>query len=198
MVLEDKIELAHWMLLQAVADAEDNWQLHPGPDLRYKNSPARRQKCIDRAKKRAILKRDEIREYHRKYRNNKRKTDLGYRIRCNLSGRLHAALKGVCASAKTMTLLGCSIESLKTYLESKFETGMNWENYGNGWHIDHIMPCAIFDLTNEEHRKHCFHFSNLQPLWAIDNIKKSDHFPLDILRESASGNPVYPSFCWKA
>lgn len=71
-------------------------------------------------------------------------------------------------------LIGCSIEDFWIYLESKFEPGMTRENYGKVWHIDHIMPCAIFDLTKPEHQKRCFHFSNLQPLFAEDNRRKSD------------------------
>ena len=52
---------------------------------------------------------------------------------------------------------------------------MTWKNHGlKGWHIDHIIPCAAFDLTKEEEQKKCFHYSNLQPLWWIDNLKKSN------------------------
>ena len=51
--------------------------------------------------------------------------------------------------------------------------GMTWDNYGE-WHIDHIKPCSSFNMLIEEERKRCFHYTNLQPLWAIDNIKKSD------------------------
>lgn len=65
------------------------------------------------------------------------------------------------------------MDDFNLYLESKFEPGMSWSNYGHkGWHIDHIMPCAIFDMANPEHVRRCFHFSNLQPLWACDNLKK--------------------------
>jgi len=53
---------------------------------------------------------------------------------------------------------------------------MTWSNYGKGWHIDHIKPCASFDLSNPEQQKICFHYTNLQPLWAIDNIKKGAKF----------------------
>jgi hypothetical protein len=72
-----------------------------------------------------------------------------------------------------MEYIGCSIEHLKDYLQSKFENGMTWENYGK-WHIDHIRPCASFDLTDIEQQKICFNYKNLQPLWAEDNFKKSD------------------------
>ena len=72
-----------------------------------------------------------------------------------------------------MKLLGCSLDFLKQYLEFQFKKGMSWSNYGK-WHIDHIKPCASFDLSkpNEQHK--CFNYINLQPLWAIDNLRKKD------------------------
>jgi hypothetical protein len=74
-----------------------------------------------------------------------------------------------------MNLIGCDIYELKKHLESKFLKGMNWDNYGkNGWEIDHIIPCASFDLTNEIQQKQCFNYLNLQPLWVLDNILKSN------------------------
>ncbi|NBQ17559.1 hypothetical protein EBU24_04530 [bacterium] len=82
---------------------------------------------------------------------------------------------GIGKSKHTMELLGCSIEELKIYLEKQFVKGMCWNNYGKkGWHIDHILPCASFDLTDPEQQKICFHYTNLQPLWAKDNYKKRD------------------------
>lgn len=50
---------------------------------------------------------------------------------------------------------------------------MIWSNYGSYWHVDHIIPCSSFDLTNPEEQKKCFHFTNLQPLTAVDNMRKS-------------------------
>ena len=70
-----------------------------------------------------------------------------------------------------MELLGCSIEKLWEHLESKFQPGMTRENHGK-WHIDHIRPCISFNLTDLEQQKICFHYTNLQPLWAEDNLKK--------------------------
>jgi len=66
-----------------------------------------------------------------------------------------------------------SIAELALHLEMKFKNGMSWGNYGQ-WHIDHMIPCSKFDLTHSEQQRKCFHFSNLQPLWAIENIVKSN------------------------
>jgi hypothetical protein len=105
----------------------------------------------------------------------RRRNDIAFRIELNLRRRIHYVVRGKDKSESTRKLLGCSIPDFKIYIESKFEPGMSWENYGReGWHIDHIMPCAIFDLSKPEHRKRCFHFSNLQPLWAEENRSKHD------------------------
>ena len=71
----------------------------------------------------------------------------------------------------TKRLLGCSLEELIVFIEKKFKKDMSWDNYGK-WHVDHIKPIAKFDLTDKEQQKKCFHYTNLQPLWAIENLKK--------------------------
>lgn len=87
--------------------------------------------------------------------------------------RLRKVLKGRDKSYSTRSLLGCRADQLKAHLEKQFKPGMTWENYGlKGWHIDHIKPCAKFDLTDPEQQKQCFHYTNLQPLWAGENIEK--------------------------
>ena len=74
----------------------------------------------------------------------------------------------------TLQLLGVpNAEFLWNHLEKQFQSGMTRENHGK-WHIDHIIPCTAFDLTDPEQQKKCFHYTNLQPLWAIDNMKKSN------------------------
>ena len=94
-------------------------------------------------------------------------------MRKNVRRRLHLALNGKFKIRTTLNLIGCSWEKLKLYLESKFETGMTWDNYGYyGWHIDHIIPVSNYDLDNLEELKKCMHYTNLQPLWATDNMKK--------------------------
>ena len=74
-----------------------------------------------------------------------------------------------------MELLGVSMNEVRAYLELQFKSGMTWENYGyKGWHIDHIIPCASFDLTDPEQQRRCFHYTNLQPLWWHENLAKGD------------------------
>lgn len=115
------------------------------------------------------------RAHSRKYEKDKRKNNISFRITCSLRSRLNSAIKNNRKYGKTKELIGCSIDFLKEYLSKMFQTRMSWENYGkNGWHIDHIKPCSSFDLTKPEQQRLCFHYSNLQPLWAIDNIKKSN------------------------
>lgn len=77
-------------------------------------------------------------------------------------------------ASRTTQLIGCTMEQLRSHLESKFKPGMTWENHGSGWHIDHIMPCAAFDFTNPDQIFQCFHYTNMQPLWAHENLSKSD------------------------
>lgn len=105
----------------------------------------------------------------------KRAENPQYRLKANLRSRISHAIrgKGGYKSANTEKLLGCTISELRDYLESKFQDGMTWDNYGK-WHIDHIIPCDAFDLTIKEEQEKCFHYTNLQPLWAKDNIAKSN------------------------
>jgi hypothetical protein len=103
------------------------------------------------------------------------KDDICFKLSYILRGRIRGALnfKRIKKCNRTVDLIGCSAKELKLFLESKFQNGMNWKNYGfNGWHIDHIIPCSKFDLSKIEEQKKCFHYSNLQPLWAKDNLIK--------------------------
>lgn len=76
-----------------------------------------------------------------------------------------------------MELLGCTRKQFVEHIESLWAEGMNWENYGlHGWHIDHIRPVASFDLLNEAEQRACFHYTNMQPLWALENLSKGDRY----------------------
>jgi len=102
------------------------------------------------------------------------RSDPTYRLVSNLRARLWCALnkKRLTKSTRTFCLVGCSVAFLREHLERQFKVGMSWENYGE-WHVDHIKPCASFDLSNPEQLHACFHYSNLQPLWAQENQIKS-------------------------
>ena len=103
----------------------------------------------------------------------RRRLDYNFRLSHNLRVRLNQTIKGKNKSASTMQLIGCSVDKLWNHLESKFESWMTKENYGL-WHVDHIKPCAKFDLTCPEQQRTCFHYTNLQPLSATDNLRKGD------------------------
>lgn len=77
-------------------------------------------------------------------------------------------------------LIGCTIEQFTAHMEKQWKPGMTWENYGTRWHVDHIIPCAKFDHTIPTHVQQCWHYTNLQPLWAEDNLAKSDKLNTDI------------------
>ncbi len=99
-------------------------------------------------------------------------TDPGYGFVRLLRSRVGKAVKAQYAekAAKTMDLVGCTMKELFAHLECQFEPGMSWDNYGrDGWHIDHIRPCASFDLSRPDQQKACFHYTNLRPTWARQN-----------------------------
>ena len=162
-----------------------NYQLENKIQLYHKRDKEKIAKCDHRYYIKNFLKiRQNQKEYYLKnkqkiiqkqniYLRNRCKFDISLRITRNLRRRVNHALKRNSKSASTLSLLGCSIDTLKTYLSTKFTDGMSWENYGQ-WHVDHIIPCAKFDLSEEVSQRECFHYTNLQPLWAIDNLRKGD------------------------
>lgn len=119
---------------------------------------------------------DRVRQNARASVKRRLKTDPEYKLLHNLRRRLNKVLNGAGKSKKTKELLGCSPAELKKYLERLFLPGMNWLNYGL-WHVDHKKPCVLFNMTDPQEQAACFHFSNLQPLWAKDNQRKGVSFP---------------------
>jgi hypothetical protein len=117
--------------------------------------------------------------------------DPAYRLAYSLRSLVGTALRKQAGDRayKTHQLIGCTIPELMAHLESQFQEGMTWQNRGrNGWHVDHIIPCAAFDLTDPEQQRQCFHYTNLQPLWEADNIRKGAKMP-DSLPEGF-GQPI--------
>jgi hypothetical protein len=102
-------------------------------------------------------------------------SSLQRKISNYLRNRLDRAIQEKQRAGSAVNDLGCSINEFKDYIESKFELGMLWENWGE-WHLDHIRPLASFDLTNKEHFLEACHYTNYQPLWAYDNIIKSNKY----------------------
>ena len=117
-------------------------------------------------------------EYACKYDKSTRKININYKLKTNLRSCLNTAIKNNQKSGSAVKDLGCSIPEFKTYIESKFKPGMSWDNWGKkGWHIDHIKPLSAFDLNNNKEQllKAC-HCTNLQPLWARENLVKSNGY----------------------
>jgi len=116
--------------------------------------------------------------YHNEYMKRRAKQDPEFRILVSLRSRARYAVKAKGdgkKAFKTKELLGCSVPYLRKHLEAQFKEGMSWDNYGD-WHIDHIKPCAAFNLTCEKQQKECFNYKNLQPLWAEENMRKRAHY----------------------
>jgi len=115
--------------------------------------------------------------YFKEYNKKRREVDVEFKLRGNIRTRLCNAIRGGKKPGSAVKDLGCTIKELKQYLESNFQEGMTWENWGLGegkWSVDHIIPLSSFDLTNREQFLKACHYTNLQPLWALDNLKKGD------------------------
>lgn len=128
-------------------------------------------KCREKQKLNRIKFKDYYKAYWKKYRKERYAINPVARLSDILRSRISAAIKYKRKSGSAVKDLGCSLEQLFSHLESKFEAGMTWENWGK-WHIDHIRPLISFDLTNREQFLQACHYTNLQPLWAKDNIAK--------------------------
>lgn len=107
------------------------------------------------------------------YYRNRWKTDENYRILSNIRRRINHFIKKEDKSCSSREILGCDLDFFKNYISNLFTDGMSWENYGE-WQLDHKKPCSLYDFKDPEQQKECFHYTNLQPLWTIDNILKSN------------------------
>lgn len=136
---------------------------------KYHSNPEFRKKVITR-----------VVQYERQRLGN----DPTFKIEKVLRTRLRSAIKraNTTKSKKTFKLIGCNTLFLEKYIENMFKEGMTWENHGE-WHIDHIKPCASFDLSDPKQQIMCFHYTNLQPLWEEDNLSKSNKFDENTFRK---------------
>ena len=122
-------------------------------------------------------KREEIIEQCKKYNKRRYQGDPYFRTVFNTRSRMSRILRNINVGNKNKfyDLLGCTKNEFIVYFENLFTDGMSWDNHGE-WHIDHIKPMAKFNLNVDDQRNKCFHYTNLQPLWAKDNLKKGDKF----------------------
>jgi hypothetical protein len=138
-----------------------------------------REANLERSRKNVRRWRNANLEYARQKENEgklqKLRTNPNYRLKFYIRNRLANRIRRLVIKQRgeplTFQLLGCDYLTLRKHLESKFTQGMSWENFDK-WHIDHIIPCKSFDLTKEDEQRRCFHYTNLQPLWAKDNLLK--------------------------
>jgi hypothetical protein len=152
-----------------IADKEvkQRW-LEENPDLRKEVANSYARKVV--AEKGEQWKKG--RERNTAYQKARRESDPAFRLAQNLRNRYRMALLhyGKWKTTSVIKLAGCSIDELRAHIEAQFQPGMSWDNWTkDGWHLDHIKPIASFDRPDHPD---CWHYSNLQPLWAVDNMKK--------------------------
>lgn len=109
-------------------------------------------------------------ETSRIWQNKKYKEDPEYRIKDILRTRFYFAVNKEDKFDSVINLIGCSPSKVKEYLSKDFKKEWNWENQGELWEIDHIIPLSKFDLTNPEEQRKAFHYTNLQPMWKTSQI----------------------------
>jgi len=113
----------------------------------------------------------------------KQALNINRRIRDSLNHRISEALftNNVTKNNKTVNYICCSIHFFKKWIEHLFQDNMSWDNYGK-WHLDHVKPCASYDLSQHDHVKECFNWKNYQPLWKQDNLLKSDKINHELIK----------------
>ena len=134
---------------------------------------ANKDKRKERQKEYRKKNKDKINKSSKEYQKNRKLSDPLFKMKCNLRTRTCMAFKnkGYSKNTKTQEMLGVDWEIAKKHIERLFTKGMNWSNQGD-WHIDHIIPLS--SANTEERLKKLCHYTNLQPLWAVDNLIKSD------------------------
>lgn len=126
-------------------------------------------------KKYVAENREKIREGFRSNYKKNWSSNPRYRLPRILRQRIRSAIKHENRNTSSTHLLGCSIQDYKKYLEGLFQRGMSWDNHGSkGWHIDHTIPLARFDLTKASQQKIAFNFGNTTPMWGEENQRKGD------------------------
>ena len=133
---------------------------------------------LNKGKKAAWVRRNKEKLNSR--RQERLKTNIQFRLSISLRNRLRAAIKNGYKSGSAVRDLGCTIPELKFYLEGQFQDGMTWENWTiDGWHIDHKIPLFLYNLEDREQFLQACHYTNLQPMWAEENLRKNKYLNSD-------------------
>lgn len=145
----------------------------------YKNNPekikAYQEQNKEKRKVYMIGYQKQNKEKTNKLRSERRKTDPNFKIITSLRSQQNRAIKRNQKTGSTIDYLGCSIEYFKKYIEDQFVEGMSWDNWSmDGFHLDHQIPLSIVDLNDESDLRHVLHYTNLQPMFASENIRKSN------------------------
>lgn len=150
------------------AKARDYWRRNTeNKKARYR---ANKESVLAYQKEYREQNRELIAQRKAKYHRERLKKDPAYRARHNARNRINGYLRDRVKFSKT---LGCSAAEFKAHIESKFQEGMTWENYGK-WEIDHIFPISVAYKEGPESFAKACHYTNLQPLWKADNSRKGD------------------------
>ncbi len=139
----------------------------------YKNlSPEKKEEL--KIKKRELYHKNKYKDKKNEYVKEKLETDSFFKLKFNIRSLIRNAFKRgfTSKSKKTVEILGCSFEDFKLHLESKFDENMNWENHGTYWELDHIIPISSAKTKEEVYKLN--HYTNFQPLYWLDNIRKSN------------------------
>lgn len=156
-------------------NARKRW--HSNPAIRKRDSELKsiRYHALSDAEKKKVNKErnQKYKSYRLQRHYDRMENDTHYMLRQKISDRIRKALKnGYGGKSKSCNkYIGCTLPKLRSHIENQFKDGMSWDNYGE-WQIDHIRPCASFDLSEETEQLECFHYENLQPLWASENMSK--------------------------
>lgn len=127
----------------------------------------------DKIKEYQIKNKTKIKESRNKNKIKRKLEDPLFRLKNNISNLICVSIKknGYTKKSRTYQILGCTFEEFKVHIENQFVDGMSWDNRSL-WHLDHIYPVSL--ATDEEHLLKLNHYTNFQPLWAVDNIRKSN------------------------
>lgn len=147
----------------------DEWKIK-NKEKRKKYYQENKEKLREKRKKYYQENKEKNRKLNNTWKNKKRKEDGFFRMKINLRNRIREYLVGDSKGKKTQEIVGLDKENFKLYIQNQFTNGMSWENYGK-WHLDHIIP--LCSAKNDNEALLLNHYSNLQPLWAEDNIRKN-------------------------